>query len=80
MKTTGLGRKKRGDVWTHFRYHETQIKTKSFVLSGGKQCGHKIAINQKKHIKAHHEETGKLTKRRVKLYTSGCPCVLIKLG
>ena len=39
----GLGRKRRLDVWTHFRYLDAERKTLCLIVSEeGKQCGHKI--------------------------------------
>lgn len=35
--------KKRRDIWTHFRYNDTEGKKHCITLLEGRQCGHKIA-------------------------------------
>ena len=57
----GLGRKRRLDVWTHFRYLDAERKTLCLIVSEeGKQCGHKIGgkntTNLKRHIRNQHKE------------------------
>ena len=35
----GIGRKRRNDVWMHFRYIEVEKKTECIVVKEGKVCG-----------------------------------------
>ena len=56
----GIGRKRRNDVWMHFRYIEVEKKTECIVVKEGKVCGQKIlgknTTNLKRHIRVHHKE------------------------
>lgn len=55
-----FGRKRRNDIWTHFRYIDVEKKTECVVEKDGEKCGHKIAgkntTNLKRHLKAFHND------------------------
>lgn len=55
-----LGRKRRLDVWTHFKYNSVERKSECIILRDGKTCGARIAgkntTNLKRHIKINHPD------------------------
>ena len=60
MLSTGPGRKRRRDLWSHFRYIDVEKKTLCLILVEGKECGHEVAgkntKNLNKHIAVHHKD------------------------
>ena len=60
MLSTGPGRKRRRDLWSHFRYIDVEKKTLCLILVEGKECGHEVAgkntKNLNKHITVHHKD------------------------
>lgn len=57
---SAAGRKRRDDIWIHFRYMDVEKKTECVVKKDGEKCGHKITgkntTNLKRHLKAFHNE------------------------
>lgn len=57
---SGLGRKRRTDVWKHFCFNSSEGKTLCNVTEehGERPCGYKLCgkntTNLKRHLKAHH--------------------------
>ncbi|KAL1276844.1 hypothetical protein QQF64_036467 [Cirrhinus molitorella] len=53
-----LGRRKRLDIWSHFKYNDTDKKSECVIITDGKHCGQRISgkntTNLKRHLKANH--------------------------
>ncbi|KAM9495158.1 uncharacterized protein Hap1MRO34_015890 [Clarias gariepinus] len=53
-----LGRRKRLDIWSHFKYNGTDKKSECVIITDGKHCGQRISgkntTNLKRHLKANH--------------------------
>ena len=68
MFSTGTGRKRRRDLWTHSHYIDVEKKTLCLILVEGKECGHEVA--GKKHNKPEETHRSSPQIHRVKLTKS----------